>query len=80
MTFECNYRTDVQVEYTQWQIRDFPLGGCQPIGGVPTSDAHTFWQKRVKMKEMDPVGGGVPVAPPGSANDTTWASDMSNVR
>ena len=23
--------------------QDFLLGGCQPIGGVPTSDAYTFW-------------------------------------
>ena len=28
--------------YNQWQIQDFLLGGCQPIGGVPTSDAYTF--------------------------------------
>ena len=27
----------------QWWIQDFPLGGHRPIGGVPTSDAYTFW-------------------------------------
>ena len=37
----------------------FPIGGvADPLGGAPTSDAYTFWQKHVKTKEIDPVGGG----------------------
>ena len=32
-----------------------------------TSDADAFWQKRVKTKELDPIGGVLPM-PPGSAN------------
>ena len=32
----------------QWRIQDFPLGGRRPIGGAPTSDAYTFWQKHMQ--------------------------------
>ena len=46
----------------------FPIGGADPLG-APTSNTNTFWQKTfVKMKELDPVGGCVPAAPPVSAN------------
>ena len=31
----------------QWQIQDFLLGGCRPIGGVPTSNVYTFQQKHM---------------------------------
>ena len=36
------------IDFNQWRIQDFPLGGCQPVGGAPTSDAYTFWQKRMR--------------------------------
>ena len=39
-----------------------------PLGGVWTSDAGTFYQKYVKMKELGPVGGRAPGTPPRSAN------------
>ena len=42
----------------QWWIQDFPLGGANPLGGTPMSDASAFGEKRAKMKELGPVGGG----------------------
>ena len=38
----------------------FPIGdgGAKPLGGVLTSDEGAFWQKHVKMKELDPIWGG----------------------
>ena len=41
----------------------FPIGGHQPIGGAPTSNAYTFWQKQ---KKLILLGGHMPVAPPWS--------------
>ena len=43
------------------------LEGAEPLGAL-TSNAGTFWQKRVKMKKLDPVGGHAQVVPPGSTN------------
>ena len=31
----------------QLQIKDFPLGGTDLLGGVPTSDTGTFGQKQM---------------------------------
>ena len=47
----------------------FPVvGGADPLEGVLTSNTYIFQQKRVKMKELDPVGEGrmpaAPLAPP----------------
>ena len=58
------------IGYHQWWIQDFPLGGCQAIGGTPTSDIGAFWQKHMqKQKNWILLGGHMPEAPPGSAND-----------
>ena len=57
----------VPLFYVMYSVADpgFPVGG-----GAPTSDVGVFLAKmHVKTKELDPVGGGAPVAPPpGSAN------------
>ena len=50
----------------QWRIQDFQLGGTD------LRHIHFSAKTYVKMKEMDPVGGGghAPAAtPPGFAND-----------
>ena len=46
----------------------FPIWGVPTCWGAPTSDMYTFWQKHVKMKEIDPVGGCMLAVPPGSTN------------
>ena len=48
----------------------FPVGGgCRPVGGdTDLRCVHFSAKTYVKMKEMDPVGGRTPAAPPGSAN------------
>ena len=53
----------------QWRIQDFPLGGADLLGwGTDLQCVHFSAKTYAKMKEMDPVGGGAMVAPPGSAN------------
>ena len=45
----------------------FPVGrGADPLGGAPTSDVYTFWQKRMqKRKKLILLGGGcMPAMPP----------------
>ena len=47
----------------------FPVGGRRAVGGAPTSDVGTFWQKHMqKQKKWIPLRGEALVAPPGSAN------------
>ena len=48
----------------QWQIQDFQLGGGVPIrwwggGGADLQCVHFLAKMYAKMKEMDPVGGGM---------------------
>ena len=45
----------------------FPIGGVPTHWGGATSDAYFLAKTYVKMKEMDPVGGHMPAAPPGPA-------------
>ena len=56
----------------QWWIKDFPLGGADPLGGggADLRCVQFLAKMYAKMKEMDPVGGGgrAPAAPPGPAN------------
>ena len=59
----------------QWRIKDFPLGGGGADqlggGGANLRCIHFLAKMYVKMKEIDPVGGGgvrTGSAPPGSAN------------
>ena len=49
----------------------FPVGGHQPVGGgTNLQRVHFLGKTYVKMKEIDPVGGGRAAAPPpGSANE-----------
>ena len=56
------FRVDIKYVslHPQWRIQDFPLGGgADPFGGV-TNLRHVHFSAKtyVKMKEMDPVGGG----------------------
>ena len=37
-----NVKSLVLFYIQQWQIQDFPFGGCQPIWGALTSNAYTF--------------------------------------
>ena len=58
---------------SQWRIQDFPLGGVPTRwGGANLQRVHFSVKTYVKMKEMDPVGGGRGGAcqwcPPGTAN------------
>ena len=46
----------------QWRIQDFPLGSAD------LRRVHFLAKMYAKTKEMDPVGGRAPAAPPGSAN------------
>ena len=55
---------------------EFPIGGeggAEPLGGgANLRRGHILAKTYVKMKELDPDGGGgAPAAPPGFANDTT---------
>ena len=43
-------------------------GGADPLGGPNLRRIHFLAKTYVKMKEIDPVGGRAPAAPPGSAN------------
>ena len=64
----------------QWQIQDFPLGGCLPVGGGANLRCiHFSVKKYAKTKEIDPVGGvRASSAPPGSANgNATMARSIS---
>ena len=58
-------RVTGQHNYVQWRIQDFPLGG----GGADLRHGCFLAKTYAKTKELDPVGGCVPAAPPGSAND-----------
>ena len=50
---------------------EFPIGGVLTHwGGANLQHIHFSVKTCAKMKEMDPVGGRAPVAPPGSANVT----------
>ena len=54
----------------------FPIGGADPSGEVPTSDAVAFWWKCMwKEKNWVPLGGGcsAPAAPCGSMNAFSYA-------
>ena len=47
----------------------FPVGGALTHwGGTNLRHVHFLAKTYVKMKEIDPVGGRAPAAPPGSAN------------
>ena len=63
----------------QWRIQDFPLGGggggADLLGGANLRHVHFLAKMYVKMKEIDPVGGGG--APPGSANGQQSYSELS---
>ena len=53
----------------QWRIQDFPLGGAPTHwGGADLQYVHFSAKTYAKTKEIDPVGGRAPAAPPGSAN------------
>ena len=49
-----NFQSDPK----QWRIQDFPLGGADPLGGANLRCIHFSAKTYVKMKEIDPVGGG----------------------
>ena len=54
---------------TSGRSRIFCGGGTDPLGGVNPQHVHFLVKTYAKMKEIDPVGGHVPAAPPpGSAN------------
>ena len=36
----------------------FPVGGVDPLGGMDPRRRHFLAKMYVKMKELDPVGGG----------------------
>ena len=44
----CTHCNDI--EQLRQTVADpgFPMGGCRAVGGVPTSDAGTFQQKRMQ--------------------------------
>ena len=47
----------------------FPMGGCQPHGGVPTPEVAMFQKICMsKQKNLDPWGAHASGAPAGSAN------------
>ena len=49
---------------------EFPMGGAPTCwGGANLRCIHFLAKTYAKTKEMDPAGGHVPVAPPGSATD-----------
>ena len=50
----------------QWRIQDFPAGGHRTIGGDYRPPTRVLFGKTyVKMKELDPAGGGGrPLDPP----------------
>ena len=54
----------------------FPVGGG---GGADLRHVHFLAKTYAKMKEMDPVGGRVPEAPPGSANACISVTHVSKV-
>ena len=52
-------------------------GGCRAIRGLPTSDTGAFRQKCVQNgKNWILLGGGVPPAPPESANEFSFKNVM----
>ena len=62
---------------TVWTTNSFAIsgrsrishwGGCRPVGGTDPPCIHFLAKTCAKMKEMDPVGGHMLAAPPGSAN------------
>ena len=50
----------------------FPVGGCQPHGGANSWGGYISKNLYVKTKELGPLGGRAPAAPPGSANVLGW--------
>ena len=60
----------------------FPVGGVLTCwGGANLRRIHFLAKTYVKMKEIDPVGGGAPrYPPPGSANDITTVGFSSVVK
>ena len=48
----------------------FPVcGGTDPLGGTDLQHVHFSVKTYAKMKGLDPIGGCMLAAPPGSAND-----------
>ena len=62
---------NITVNYHQWRIQDFPLGGVHPLGGGLGSPTWALFGKNVCENERIGFhrGGHTPGTPPRSAND-----------
>ena len=60
--------------------RIFRWGGALTRwGGANLRWVHFLAKMYVKMKEIDPVGGGAPAAPPGSTNAIPFGESFNNL-
>ena len=58
----------LKIRSLQWRIQDFPLGGCQPIGGHQPLTCTLFGKNVCENERNGSCWGCTLAASPGSAN------------